>query len=86
VNAPLPGTGLCEQGAELFCSFDAPEQVSQPFGTTSSHKGGDNARMPAARQPSLFKPIRGIVRGTDSRYPKRAQHMKKHAETIEIKY
>ena len=41
------------------------------------------ARKPAQRPPSLFKLIRGIVRGTDSLRPARAQHMKKHAETIE---
>jgi hypothetical protein len=36
-----------------------------------------------AARPSLFAPIRGIVRQTDSQRPKRAQQMKSHAETIE---
>jgi hypothetical protein len=33
--------------------------------------------------PSLFKLIRGIVRGTDSQRCKRAQHMKIHVQAIE---
>jgi hypothetical protein len=35
--------------------------------------------------PSLFKLIRGIVTEIDSPRPHSAQHMKKHAQTIEIK-
>jgi hypothetical protein len=34
--------------------------------------------------PSLFELIRGIVRGTDSLRPSRAQNMKSYAEAIEI--
>jgi hypothetical protein len=62
------------------------EQVRQPVPRHQVTKVGDRARPTARLQPSLFKLIHGIVRGTDSRYQKRAQHMKKHAKTIEIKY
>jgi hypothetical protein len=41
-------------------------------------------RLPPRALPSLFKLIRGIVREIDSPRPNRAQHMKKHAQTIEI--
>jgi hypothetical protein len=90
---PSPDTGLFEQGAELFYSFNAQEQARTgkpaPFHDIKSQRWGqrrDRGRPAARLRPSLFKPIRGIVRGTDSRYRRRAQHMKKHAKTIEIKY
>ncbi len=55
---------------------------------TASHKARTRA-LPARRrssvgQPSLFKPIHGIVRGTDSPAHGLRENMKKHAQTIEI--
>lgn len=35
---------------------------------------------------SLFKPIRGIVRGTDSLLSRSACNLKNYAKTIEIKH
>jgi hypothetical protein len=43
-------------------------------------------RLPLRALPSPFKLIRGIVRKIDSPRPNCAQHMKKHAQTIEISY
>jgi hypothetical protein len=37
------------------------------------------------RRPSLFKLIRGIVREADSLRHAHAQHMKSHAQAIEIR-
>jgi hypothetical protein len=51
----------------------------KPKQTWLSHQGPPLSEQP----PSPFERIRGIVRGTDSLRFARAQHMKKHAETIE---
>jgi hypothetical protein len=46
---------------------------------TAASEGQPLRRSP----PSPFEPIHGIVRQTDSLRPKRAQHVKSHAQTIE---
>jgi hypothetical protein len=48
-----------------------------------SHRYQRYCRPPSARR-SLFEPIRGIVRGTDSLPRCCAQHLKSHVQIIEI--
>jgi hypothetical protein len=73
---------------ELSCSLRMKARgCSRPMTNVEVFCASDRVGIPpnadGHRPPSPFKLIRGIVRVTDSLRPVRAQHMKKHAQTIE---